>query len=406
MQPRKVTLRGETRWEVRIDARLRKQEGGGTRGLFRKQAEAQGYANGLQIKLRNYSDKAHGLTDAQKIEAQEAFARLAEVPGASLTAAVDYYLAHLAQMNRSMSLLDLGNLLLNERQTLGGKGSRTNTLQEIAERWGRFVRAFPDRLASSITAVEVRQWLVGLTKPDGSPLSLDTRHGYRRVLNTVFSFALAPSRKLVASNPVAEVELPAPAGKRVYLLPTPQVRQLLEICEPEMAAYFALCAFAGLRPDHCKELAWEHIHLSRMQIEVPRGTDKTDPERIVPIQPVLVAWLSLTPPSRRVGTLFYSKKFFRRSTRAVLDPWKQDCLRHNYATYRINAGASFSDVAREMGNSESVIRDSYFRSVDPAEAHAYWETFPTAQGSLATLAYWDGPMAAKRLLTTGKRKRA
>jgi hypothetical protein len=80
MQPRKVLLRGQVRWEVRIDQRLRKQEQGKVRALYHTQAEAQSYCKRLESDLRNYSDKARGLSDAQKIEAQTCFERLANDP--------------------------------------------------------------------------------------------------------------------------------------------------------------------------------------------------------------------------------------------------------------------------------------------------------------------------------------
>ena len=64
LTPRKVLTNGHAeRWEVRVPAEFRKQEAA-TRRFFAKQIEAQGYCNRLKIDLRNYSDKARGLTDA------------------------------------------------------------------------------------------------------------------------------------------------------------------------------------------------------------------------------------------------------------------------------------------------------------------------------------------------------
>ena len=83
-----MTVNGLARFEVRVPAEIRKQENV-TRRFFAKEAEAKGYCARLASDLRNYSDKARGLTDEQKIAAQEAFTRSAEVPGASLTAAME-----------------------------------------------------------------------------------------------------------------------------------------------------------------------------------------------------------------------------------------------------------------------------------------------------------------------------
>ncbi len=377
IEPRKTIVHGQVRYEVRIPLELRKQEASSSgRKICKTQGEADGYCRKLKGLLLHYTDKARGLTDGQKIEAQDAFARLSAVPGANLRDAIDHYLAHLEQQNRSVTLEHLGETILAERRANGGKGSRDNTLAELSERWGRFARAFPGRMATSITPEEVHQWLMGLTKPTGEPVGLATRIGYRRVLNTVFEFAAARVRRWVAENPVKEIELPKPRGHRVYILPLPMVRQLLEVADPKLVPYFAICVFAGLRPDHAKEIVWGQIYLDRLMIDVPPGTDKTDPARIVPIQPCLKAWLEKTPAAERTGPLYYSKKLFRKATRAVLDPWKQDCLRHNFATYRFAVVQSFGQVAAEMGNSEAIIKARYWLPVSQEEAEAFWRIFP------------------------------
>jgi integrase len=331
MVPRKVTVNGDqTRWEVRIDKALRKQEGG-IRKYFPRLAEAQGYCNRLQAELRNYSDKARGLTDAQKIEAQDAFDRLATMQGAKLPDAIEYYLAHLAVRNRSKTLKELGDYLVAERRTNGGRGAGDRTLDEIEERWGRFAKAFPGRLASTITSEEVHGWLMGLTTPDGKPVSLQTRRGYRRVLHLVFEYAGSRVRRWVENNPVADVELPTSVRQRVALLSPDQTATLLGAAVPEMRPYFAICAFAGARPDQAKGITWEQIHLDRKEIEIPAGTDKTDRERIVPIQPNLAAWLEQVPASARTGRIFYSRSWFERAVEdAKIGRWEQDCLRHGY----------------------------------------------------------------------------
>ena len=88
LQPRKVFVNGsQVRWKVRIPQELCQQEGG-MRRFFAKEGEAKGFCIRLASDLRNYSDKARGLTDAQKIEAQAAFEQLRQYQTASLTVAV------------------------------------------------------------------------------------------------------------------------------------------------------------------------------------------------------------------------------------------------------------------------------------------------------------------------------
>jgi integrase len=219
---------------------------------------------------------------------------------------VDHYLRHLEQASRSVTVEHLGLTLLANRRAMGGRGSKSGTLAEITERWTRFARSFPGRMTNEITSEEINDWLVALTGPAGETLSLSTRRGYRRVLHTVYAFAAAKVRRWVETNPVAGVELPTPAKHKVVLLAPEKVEQLLNAAVPQMRPYFALCAFAGLRPDHAKEIHWEQIHFDRGElgeIEVHAGTDKTDAERIVPIQPILVGQVAGLLPLNIFGAI-------------------------------------------------------------------------------------------------------
>lgn len=401
IKPRKVLVNGLTRFEVRVPIELQKQEGK-ARAYFETNAVAQGFCNRLKSSLLNYSDKARGLSDAQKIEAQEAYEMLSAVPGARLLDAVRRYLDHLAIEQRSVTVEDLGNRLVSERESIGGRGSADKTLIEFRSRWGAFARAFPGRLASTITPEEINDWLLGLD------VELPTRKGYRRVLHTVFAYAAARVRRWVEVNPVTDVELPSIKRSRVSLLSPAETAQLLAAAVPEMRPYFAICAFAGARPNQAANIRWEQIHLDRMEIEIPAGMDKTDRERIVPIQPNLAAWLEQVPVQKRVGRIFYTRAWFELATKdAQIGAWEQDVLRHGYCSYRLKITGSFGTVADEAGNSEKVIRDRYYRSVSRSTAEDYFALMPPALPAgyehQTDLHRWSrGPALAARVLPAQK----
>ena len=401
LQPRKVVVNGDqVRWEVRVPRELRQQEGA-LRRFFAKEGEAKGYCNRLASNARNYSDKARGLTDAQKIEAQEAFEQLRQYPGATLAAAVAHYATHLSIEGRSVTLTELGEKVVEERRAVGGRGAGERTIDEIKERWGWFARQFPpETLASSVTSEQVHEKLLALQ------VGLQTRIGYRRVLSTVFAYAANRIRRWSASNPVADVELPRPKRERVSLLSPEETATLLAAAVPEMRPFLAICAFAGARPDQAQAIRWEQIHLvgDRQEIEIPAGTDKTDRERIVPIQPNLAAWLDQVPLAMRHGPIFYSRQFFRHAVAdSKLGPWEQDVLRHGYCSYRLKITGSFGTVADEAGNSEKVIRERYYRSISLAVAEAYFRLMPPALPNgyvhLSELRRWTMvPALAARIL--------
>lgn len=393
LTPRRILVGGQVRWEVRIPVELRKQEAA-IRRRFIKEQEAKGFCNRLKSDLVRYSDKARGLTDQQKMEAQECFARLVAHPGTTLTRAVDLFLERLNHASKSFPVSELADRVIRDKERQGGHGSSERLIREIRERFARFSRVFGHRMVSEIEPREVRDWLLALTtivetsegkRESGEPVSQATRQAYKRTLS--IGFGWAKEHQAAPVNPVAEVKLAHPARERVFIFTPPQTAVLLRSAHPDLRPYLALCCFAGLRPEQAQRLSWDHIHFDRGdhgEIEVPVGTDKTEDERIVPIQPNLRAWLFTVPETKRCGTVHFSRQQ-RRDAYMVLqavdsslpDAWPQDAPRHGYGTYRLKITGSFGQVADEMGNSEDVIRSRYYRSVSAASAEAYWSILPS-----------------------------
>ena len=392
LAPRKVSINGHVRWEVRVPAELHSQEKA-TRPRFLKESEAKGYCNRLKSDLLRYSDKARGLTDAQKIEAHACFERLAAYPAASLTQAVDVLVARLDRSSRSFPVSELAGRVVADKVKQGGRGSSGRLLREIEERLGRLSRTFGEQMVSDIEATEVRAWLMDLTtiiqtsrgkEETDEPVEQSTRHAYKRTLSLCFGWA--KHHGAAATNPLTDVKLAQPERERVFVFTPQQTATLLHKADTRLRPYLALCCFAGLRPEQAQGLWWQHIHLDRSthgEIEVPAGTDKAGGERIVPIQPNLRAWLLTIPEEERQGTVYFSRHY-RREAYAGLrqeDPvlpaeWPQDGLRHGYGTYRLKVTGSFGQVADEMGNSEAVIRTRYYRSVSRSVAETYWDIYP------------------------------
>ena len=390
--PRKVLINGQVRWEVRVPTELQPQEKS-ARPRFLKESEAKGYCNRLKSDLLRYSDKARGLTDAQKIEAHACFERLAAYPAATLSQAVDLLLVRLNRAARSFPVSELAARVVADKKKQGGRGSSERLLREIEERLGRFSRVFGDRMVSDIEAAEVRAWLMDLTsivqtsrgkEETDAPVGQPTRHAYRRTLSLCFGWA--KHNGAAADNPIADVKLAPPKKEREFVFTPQQTAILLQSADESLRPYLALCAFAGLRPEQAQRLWWDQIHFDRGthgEIEVPEGTDKAGGERIVPIQPNLRAWLLAVPKEERKGTVPFSRRIRRRAYSALREAdsslpedWPQDGPRHGYGTYRLKVTGSFGQVADEMGNSEKTVRADYHRSVSLAAAEAYWQIYP------------------------------
>ncbi len=253
LAPRKVSINGHVRWEVRVPAELQSQEKS-ARPRFLKESEAKGYCNRLKSDLLRYSDKARGLTDAQKIEAHGCFERLAAYPAATLSQAVDLLIARLDRSAHSFPVSELAEHVVADKVKEGGRGSSVRMLREIEERLGRFSRVFGERMVSDINAAEVRAWLMDLTtiiqtsrgkEETDQPVKQSTRHCYRRILS--LCFAWAKRHGAAADNPIADVKLASPKKERVFVFTPQQTAILLQNADENLRPYLALCAFAGYR---------------------------------------------------------------------------------------------------------------------------------------------------------------
>ena len=87
--------------------------------------------------------------------------------------------------------------------------------------------------------------------------------------------------------------------------------RLFQECASEMVPYIAICAFAGLRPTEAAKLDWKDINLETAQIEVKARHAKTRRHRLVPIQPNLLAWLTIY--RKEAGRIGFSRRKFREA---------------------------------------------------------------------------------------------
>jgi integrase len=142
--------------------------------------------------------------------------------------------------------------------------------------------------------------------------------------------------------------------------------------------YFALCLFAGIRPDwkygEISKLRPSHLNLETGVIHVEPEVSKTNENRNVSIQPNLLEWIqrypletyAIIPPRFRDLRLEIRKKF----------DLTHDVLRHTYISMLIARDRSVGDAALNAGNTEYVIRRHYMDVVSESEAEKFWNIIP------------------------------
>lgn len=170
-----------------------------------------------------------------------------------------------------------------------------------------------------------------------------------------------------------------------------EMRLMLDACPPAYLPWLVLSGFAGIRQEELitdpasdkSPLDWSDFHWKRKVIIIRPETAKTGDRRVIPILPVVRAWLHAESlPAGRVCPVdppYKARDASRPSTTAMLAElvggWRRNALRHSFISYRA-AQVGLAQTAMEAGNSESEARRSYNDAKDRATARKWFGLLP------------------------------
>jgi integrase len=138
---------------------------------------------------------------------------------------------------------------------------------------------------------------------------------------------------------------------------------------------------------------WEDLNWQKKLLlvrnEVAKQTKKkTGNRRFPPMEPVLIHWLG--PYRKEKGPLVpFSDGALRRRMKKLLKHARIDlpnnALRHSYASYWLARStlAGVGELAKRMGNSESVCRRHYLETLTPEEGQAWFAIRRCEPGTVA-----------------------
>ncbi len=261
------------------------------------------------------------------------------------------------------------------------RGASARYVEDLRARLGRFAKAFAVQIAS-VQPADVQGWL------DGLKASPQTVKNFRTVVSTLFTFAKRRGYILKGSNPAADTEQPKVNGGTPEIFTPSELSKLLASATPDFLPALAICAFGGLRTAEVQRLVWGDVDLAGGFITVGADKAKTRTRRIVPILPALAAWLS--PHARKTGQVWKgtAEKFnhAQQATAAAAGvAWRDNGLRHSFASYRLAATQSAAQVSLEMGNSPQVVFRHYRELVKPADAQAWFGVAPQTPANVVSL---------------------
>jgi integrase len=162
--------------------------------------------------------------------------------------------------------------------------------------------------------------------------------------------------------------------------------------DPRAIPYFAVCFFAGVRPEACTKLKWSDVGTNGY-LYVPHSVNKTGHAYSVEILPVLASWLEgwETCGNKREGDLLplsaSTLKRLRKRAMAVagIADWLQDGPRKTFATAHRGAFKCKTTTCAALGHKGTTVLDEFYdsRLMTEAEAQEYWKILPPESDAVA-----------------------
>lgn len=347
------------------------------RSNFPTREEAETYFHKRTEGLNNAAPKTAILTTLAERVVREVESELPKLPaGKSIRDAVDFYVAHykpLVPLPWADAADRYKTHLRRERKTEQATADRRE-LEAIA--FARYVaKEHALTVTEGVTKAMAKGWIYAPDLDDRSQ-----RDRYDR-LNQLLAWLI--SERHATFNPVPELPRPKVRQRVPAILTVEQIQTLLteawtDAEGPQMLPHFAITTLSGVRPDECRYLEPDDIHLDSAHptIEVNRAKGGRS-RRNVEICPALLAILKVCHEKRLSPGFFSKRKFDRvRKDAGLFDLWVKDISRHSYASYRYELDRDIDGLVKNMGNSAKVLFTNYIRAVTHEAAEVYDKLAP------------------------------
>ena len=322
--------------------------------------------------------------------------------GFTLTQAVTFAAtSYRSDIDYTISIEDAGKKyiasLVQAQRAKKYVGDQEKSVQRIANTFGA------DTPVASITTEQIRLYLatgedaIGPWK--GKTLTPTTLKNHKTHTSCFFSFCKLA--KLIKDNPVNRtIKLPKVTDPDIAILSQDEIKDIFEAClkvKPEITIpYFALCIFAGLRPqelchpDGKQVVSWEDFIIRNdgkaSTLTVKGVVGKTVENRVVEIPENCLAWLR--PYAKETGQvvplsfgdfrpLFDSVRIYagfkcdaqeakrfdpkiKEANKTNTKTWVADVCRHTALTYYYELVGKNKWIAAEWaGNSPEIYKRNY-----------------------------------------------
>jgi len=351
-----------TKWKVDGTA----PDGRRVRRFFKTKIEAEAFALDRNREVQAVGALAMTLADDQRVEAAKCYELLSET-GKSLTDAVQFYLKHLAETERSVLVKESIAEFLEEKGRLGLSGRHMSNLRY---QFRPLVEKFGSRKLAAISRKEMDAWLTGRRL---IPTSFKCAHTH---LSMLFNHAVKAG--YVSKNIMHDIAVPKAKSSPPGILTPLGARRLIELCRelhPDILPAILIQAFAGLRTQEVLRLNWKEVRMDRKYIEVTSENSKTAQRRLVPISPNLLEFLvAVRKEAGPVAPSCYHS--CAASLRVALAKagydFPRNALRHSFASYHLALHHDAAKTALEIGHNTTDILFRHYRELVTPEDARDW----------------------------------
>ncbi len=307
----------------------------------------------------------------------------------------------LSQSARSVTFQEATDDIIRYKREI--RQAKEVTIRISQYYYRNIIKKFPHLANKKICDITKNDLIDTIGDPTTSPAA--ERFGQ---LRTLFNHSIKMG--WITSNPIHEIPIPHPAEREKFALTPTQISALFLACRPPTAveksnkkkytrkraeignamdlsyciAPLALMTFGGIRPEEIRRLTWDDINFDDGVVEVSARNSKTGGTRHVSISPVMREWLEVSP--LKTGPLCHPTQWVyhwatirSRAGWNKTHPWKEDTLRHTFATYHAKTYKNFSLLQMEMGHAgTTLLRTRYInmRGITSAMAEEFWQLTP------------------------------
>jgi len=281
--------------------------------------------------------------------------------------AIDEHIAVIERRNRSVSVNDVVEQFITNRQA---KGKSEIYIRDLETRLRRFKAAMGNRLVADITSSEVDHWIQSLG------VGAQTQNNFRAVLSAMWTFAVR--RGYAATNVIQFIDKSSVVRDHVATFSVDELGRLLAAASFNYLPVLAIGAFAGLRPEEINKLRWEDLDFEERTIRVNASVSKTRKKRFAEISDNLLIWLQ--PYTGRLGPVAPPNlQKLRRATMKIarIEKWPYDVLRHSFASAHYAFRKDPARTAMLLGHRDQDMLLTHYRDLmKPSEAARYWSLSP------------------------------